>query len=220
MDVIGYSISGSNTTTSGCVSLAFLNAAAAEFSCRRPGGNSGPGSQHSQPCRFRLTGVAASTFDSSSLEPLNSPTVQVLRGQRYAREVASKPIVLAVAVKGAAAADADAALCISNTLDPARAAGQSRGVRAHASQFDKGVEVKRARGVGMVLVNLVPGSLDADMHSVPTVHVGDPKVKDVVAANPGLTANLKATDTEGAASRRPRSNSRPAVRRWHPTAIS
>jgi subtilisin family serine protease len=31
------------------------------------------------------------------------------------------------------------------------------------------------------------------------VHVADPKIKDVVAANPGMTASLKATDTTGAA---------------------
>ena len=95
--------------------------------------------------------------------------------------------------------DANAALCAPNTLDPAKTAGKivvcDRGV---VPRVDKSAEVKRAGGVGMVLVNLTPGSLDADLHSVPTVHVGDPKIKDVVAANPGMTASLKATDTTGA----------------------
>ncbi len=200
VDVINYSISGNNTTTVDAVSLAFLNAAAAGIFVAASGGNSGPGPSTVNHAGPWLTSVAASTFDSSL-----RGTVELSDGSKFSgasvmsEEVASKPIVLAVAVKAAAAADADAALCIPNTLDPAKTAGKivvcDRGL---IPRVDKSVEVKRAGGVGMVLVNLVPGSLDADMHSVPTVHVGDPKVKDVVAANPGLTANLKATDTTGA----------------------
>lgn len=200
VDVVNFSISGNNTTTIDAVSLAFLNAAAAGVFVATSAGNSGPGAgtvNHAGPW---LTTVAASTFDSSL-----RGTVELSNGAKFAgasvmsEEVAAKPIVLALAVKAATATDADAALCAPNALDPAKAAGKivvcDRGL---IPRVDKSVEVKRAGGVGMVLVNLTPGSLDADLHSVPTVHVGDPGVKDVVAANPGMTASLKATDTTGA----------------------
>jgi subtilisin family serine protease len=201
VDVLNYSISGNNNSTVDAVSLAFLNAAAAGVFVAASAGNSGPTAgtvNHAGPW---LTSVAASTFDSSL-----RGTAELSNGAKFAgasvmsEEVTAKPIVLALAVKAAAATDADAALCAPNALDPAKAAGKvvvcDRGIFPRTAKSD---EVKRAGGVGMVLVNVTPGSLDADVHSVPTVHVGDPKIKDVVAANPGMTASLKATDTTGAA---------------------
>jgi subtilisin family serine protease len=200
VDVLNYSISGNNTSTVDAVSLAFLNAAAAGVFVATSAGNSGPFASTVNHAGPWLTSVAASTFDNSL-----RGTAELSNGAKFAgasvmsTEVRSKPIVLAVTVKAAAAVDANAALCAPDTLDPAKAAGKivvcDRGVVPRVAKSD---EVKRAGGVGMVLVNLTPGSLDADLHSVPTVHVDDPKIKDVVTANPGLTASLKATDTTGA----------------------
>ena len=39
-------------------------------------------------------------------------------------------------------------------------------------RVDKSAAVQRADGAGMILANSGPGSLDADFHSVPTVHLG------------------------------------------------
>ena len=201
VDVINYSISGNTTTTTDPVSLAFLNAAAAGVFVAASGGNEGPVVSTVNHAGPWVTSVAASTFDSSL-----RGTVELSDGKKFAgasvmsEEVTAKPIVLALAVKAATAADADAALCVPNSLDPAKAAGKivvcDRGV---IPRVDKSAEVKRAGGVGMVLVNVLPGSLDTDMHSVPTVHVGDPAVKEAVAATAGLTANLRMEDTTGAA---------------------
>ena len=47
-----------------------------------------------------------------------------------------------------------------------------RGVNARVEKSD---EVKRAGGIGMVLVNLTESSLDADTHAVPTVHLNVPR---------------------------------------------
>ena len=56
----------------------------------------------------------------------------------------------------------------------------------------------------MILVNLSHSSLDADKHSVPTVHVNPPAteaIKAKVAANPALTVSLVNKDTTGTAAR-------------------
>ena len=53
----------------------------------------------------------------------------------------------------------------------------------------KSAEVKRAGGIGMVLTNTSPNSLDADFHSVPTVHVADTD-RAAVVADVGHTVTL------------------------------
>lgn len=201
VDVLNFSISGNNNSTTDAVSLAFLNAAAAGIFVAASAGNSGPTASTVNHAGPWVTSVAASTFDSSLLGTVELSNGGKFRGASVmSKGVDAKPIVLAVDVKAAAAPAADAALCAANTLDPAKVAGKivvcDRGVIA---RVDKSAEVKRAGGVGMVLVNLTPGSLDADLHAVPTVHTGNPKIKDMVAATPGMTASLKATDTTGTA---------------------
>ncbi len=80
-------------------------------------------------------------------------------------------------------------------LDPAKVAGKivvcDRGVTA---RVNKSLAVSQAGGVGMVLVNTSSNSLNADFHSVPTVHLAHtdrPAVK-VYAATPGATAAISA----------------------------
>ena len=105
------------------------------------------------------------------------------------------PIVTAVSAKLAAAADADASRCIDGTLDPAKAAGKivvcDRGVNA---RLDKSFEVKRAGGVGMVLANVSPNSLNGDYHAVPSTHVtntdGDAVKAYIASAGADATAKI------------------------------
>ena len=84
------------------------------------------------------------------------------------------PLVTSTSVKLASASDHDAALCFAGSLDPAKATGKvvqcDRGVNA---RIDKGFEVKRAGGVGIVMTNTGPNSLNGDYHPVPAVHVDD-----------------------------------------------
>ncbi|MEO6942958.1 MAG: S8 family serine peptidase, partial [Terrimesophilobacter sp.] len=94
-------------------------------------------------------------------------------------------------VKLAGAANAN--LCYANTLDPALTAGKivvcERGVIA---RVDKSAEVKRAGGIGMVLVNVTPSSVDLDNHTVPTIHL-DAQFHAALmayAAAPGATATF------------------------------
>lgn len=199
VDVLNYSISGNNNSTVDPVSMAFLNAAAAGVFVAASAGNSGPQASTVNHAGPWVTSVAASTHNNSL-----RGTVELSNGDKFAgasimsSEVKDKPIALAVDVKAATATDANAALCAPGTLDPAKTAGKivvcDRGI---VDRTAKSATVAQAGGVGMVLVNLTPSSLDVDLHSVPTVHLEDPAIKDVVKADPALTASLVSTDTTG-----------------------
>ena len=67
--------------------------------------------------------------------------------------------------------------------------------RGVVDRIVKSAEVERAGGIGMVLANLTPNTLDADLHSVPTVHV-DPPASTAITAY-AATAGATATLTEG-----------------------
>lgn len=200
VDVLNYSISGSTSSTTDPVALAFLNAASAGIFVANSAGNSGPTpSTVNHPAPW-VTSVAASTFPGDLIG-----TVVVSDGSKYrgatvmSGEVKDKQAV--VASDAAVAGAQDANLCKANTLDPAKVTGKvvvcDRGVIA---RVDKSVEVKRAGGVGMILVNLSPSSEDSDLHSVPTIHVNapeGPELKAKIAANPALTVSLIKGDLTG-----------------------
>ena len=95
----------------------------------------------------------------------------------------------------------DVRLCAPGSLDPAKATGKivvcDRGV---VDRVAKSTAVKQAGGVGMVLTNTTPGSLDADFHAVPTVHldeVAGAEVKAYVAATADAKAAFEIGDTTG-----------------------
>ncbi|MEV7646781.1 S8 family serine peptidase [Arthrobacter sp. NPDC089319] len=201
VDVLNYSISGNNNSVLDPVSVAFLSAAEVGIFVSASAGNAGPGPttvNHSAPW---VTTVAASTF-SNELQG----TVELSDGTKYRgtsimnREVPQTSLILSAEASAAGATADEAKLCYPGKLDPAKVEGKivvcDRGVNARA---DKSVAVKQAGGVGMVLVNVVPGSLDLDLHAVPTVHIADPSIKDKVAADPTLTAALRNKDTTGLA---------------------
>ena len=195
VDVINYSIGGtSESSVLDSVEQAFRVASNAGVFVANSAGNSGPGPStldHPSPW---LTTVAASTFRRAF------QAVELGNGARYvgASTTASittlTPLVTAKSVKLAAAADADASRCFAGTLDPAKAAGKivvcDRGVNA---RIDKSFEVKRAGGVGMVLANVSPNSLNGDYHAVPTTHITNVDGAAVKAyiASAGATATAK-----------------------------
>lgn len=86
------------------------------------------------------------------------------------------PARLVVGADAAAreATRADARACVPGSLDAARVRGRvvlcERGT---VGRVDKSAAVERADGVGMVLVNTGPGTRNADLHSVPTVHLDE-----------------------------------------------
>jgi subtilisin family serine protease len=200
VDVLNYSISGSTTTTTDPVALAFLSAASAGVFVAASAGNSGPTAStvnHGAPW---LTTVAASTFNYELQGTAEFSDGSKYRGASIMRNgVPASPVVLAA--NAAAAGATTPELCGPNTLDPAQVAGKivvcDRGV---VDRTAKSAEVLRGGGVGMILVNVTPSSTDADKHVIPTVHVDAPEsleLKAKVAANPNLTVALQPTDTTG-----------------------
>ncbi|MFC0622670.1 S8 family peptidase [Kribbella deserti] len=172
VDVINYSISGSGSTYVNATGLAFLRAARAGVFVSTSAGNTGPGVSTVGKTYPWVTTVANGTHDRDVKNTVTLGNGKVYTGAGISSGTANAPIALSKDVKLATATDGDATLCLPNTLDPAKAAGKivvcDRGVSA---RVDKSLQVKNAGGIGMVLVNPAASSLDADMHSVPTVHL-------------------------------------------------
>ncbi len=197
VDVINFSIGGgAATSTVSSTDQAFLGAAAAGIFVAASAGNSGPGASTLDNAAPWITTVAASTI------PTWEATVQLGNGASYAGASVTVDRTGAPALTGslvtatsvAVAGTATPALCLPGGLDPALAAGKivlcDRGVIA---RVDKSAEVMRAGGIGMVLVNVTPSSLDLDAHSVPTVHLNAQYYSAIsaYAATPGAIATFQ-----------------------------
>jgi len=172
VDVINYSVSGSQTNLLDSVELAFFNASAAGVFVAASAGNSGPGNQVAHPSPW-LTTVAASTHDRSMVADLGLGDGSSYTGASFnGTALPAAPMVLSNTIAAAGVPVNNANLCYLNSLDPAKAAGKvvvcDRGTNART---EKSAEVKRVGGVGMVLINPSANTLVADFHSVPTVHL-------------------------------------------------
>ncbi|HEY9307170.1 MAG TPA: S8 family serine peptidase [Microbacterium sp.] len=211
VDVINYSIGGgSATSVLQADDVAFLNAAAAGVFVSVSAGNDGPDAATADHASPWYTTVAASTI------PTYEGTVQWNGQQAVGASVTvfSQPegkvsgnVVYAGEAALAGAAPNEAALCFLGTLDPAKVAGKivvcDRGTNA---RVEKSQAVGEAGGIGMVLVNVTPGSLDNDFHSVPTVHI-DAQYRDALLAyvkgNPAATVTLVGDNVTGVATPTP-----------------
>jgi subtilisin family serine protease len=203
VDVINYSISGTSTDFLDPVEVSYLFAAQAGIFVSESAGNSGPAvSTVAHPSPWTTT-VAAGTHDRAINGSVTLGNGATYFGASIATAVGPKPVILSsnAAVTGAVADEAR--LCFSagsaghpTPLDPAKVAGKivvcDRGVNART---DKSLAVKNAGGVGMILVNTSPNSLNADFHVVPTVHLSDTDgvlVKAYVTGTASPTATINA----------------------------
>jgi len=190
VDVINYSISGSTTLMNTSVGISFLFAADAGVFVAASAGNNGPGAStvaHNNPW---LTTVAAGTHDR-----YYAGTVTLGNGSTYdGASIDSRGAGPADLVY---AGDAGDALCAIGSLDPAAVTGKivvcDRGIYA---RVDKSYAVMEAGGIGMVLANVAPSSINADLHYVPTVHVDE--VAGAAIRAYAQTAGATATLTGGA----------------------
>ncbi|WP_162606573.1 S8 family serine peptidase [Jiangella asiatica] len=201
VDVINYSVSGTTGNLLDPVEIAFMNAADAGIFVAASAGNSGPAAgtvAHPSPW---ITTVAAGTHDR---DPVGSATLG--DGSRYsgaslaATAAGPAPLVDSATV---GLPDADPTLvaqcyaAVDNggvpVLDPASVAGKivlcDRGV---TPRVNKSRAVAEAGGIGMILVNTDENSLNADFHSVPTVHLAetDRAALKAYAATEGATATV------------------------------
>ena len=117
----------------------------------------------------------------------------------------------------------DARLCVPGSLDAAKVGGRIvLCARGGVGRTDKSLAVQQADGVGMVLANQVHGSLDPDLHAVPTVHVDAeagrrPRALAVPApARPGHPAARAASTRRPPRVRRLVTRAATRARRRHP----
>ncbi len=195
VDVINYSIGGGSAqTTYSATDDAFLGAASAGIFVAASAGNDGPGASTLDNASPWITTVAAATI------PSYEATATLGDGQAFAgasitvdMDPAAEPLTgplvnsTAVAVEGA-----DAAKCAPGSLTEAAAGKIIVCERGVYDRVAKSAEVARVGGIGMILVNVTPGSIDTDFHSVPTVHL-DSTYHDAVvayAATEGATATF------------------------------
>jgi hypothetical protein len=200
VDVINYSISGTQTNFLDPVQVAFLYAADAGVFVACSAGNNGPTTgtvAHPGPW---LTTVAAGTHNRNGEGSVTLGNGTTYNGASVATAVGPAPLVDSTAAGFSGADPTKVALCyaaIDNggtpVLDPAKVAGKivvcDRGVTA---RVNKSLAIAEAGGVGMLLLNTSPSSLNADFHFVPTVHLADTDraAVKVYAATAGATATI------------------------------
>jgi subtilisin family serine protease len=205
VDVINFSVSGSLTSTADPVEVAFLFAADAGIFVSAAAGNEGPGAStvnHPSPW---LTTVAAGTHDRLFQASVTLGNGATYTGAGVGAAVLSSPLIRSGSAGLPAATPSSVRLCFSKEwdpthpegfLDPTKVAGKivvcDRGTN---DRVDKSKAVKEAGGVGMILANTSPNTLNFDFHSVPTVHVSDTDgaaIKSYIAATKHPTAALGA----------------------------
>jgi subtilisin family serine protease len=203
VDVINYSVGPSSppNTFLSPEQVSFLFAADAGVFVSAAAGNAGPGAGTVTNPGPWITTAAAGTHNRSLLATVTLGNGSVKTGASAAvSAVGPAPIINSTAA-GLAGADPNAVrLCFSAAdnggapvLDPAIVTGKivvcERGTNARVA---KSLAVQQAGGVGMVLVNTNVNSLNADFHSVPTVHlaVTDRAAVETYAATAGATATI------------------------------
>ena len=200
VDVINYSISGTSTNFLDPVEIAFLFAADAGVFVAASAGNSGPvGSTVAHPSPW-ITTVAAGTHNRDGVGSATLGNGVTYSGSSVAVAVPSAPLINASAAGLPGVSATAAARCFAAednlgkpALDPAKIAGKivvcDRGTNA---RVNKSFAVAEAGGVGMIMVNVSPNSINADLHFVPTVHlpVTDRAAIKAYAAGAGATAAI------------------------------
>jgi subtilisin family serine protease len=200
VDVINFSVSGSQTNFRDPVEIAFLFAADAGIFVAASAGNSGPTTStvaHPGPW---LTTVAAGTHNRDVQGSVTLGNATTYSGASVATAVGPAPLIDAQAAGRAGADPVALRLCFAAedngdvaVLDPAKVAGRivvcDRGV---TDRTGKSKAVQEAGGVGMILANTSSNSLNADFHFVPTVHVlnTDRDAIKAYAATAGATATI------------------------------
>ncbi|GAA4379835.1 hypothetical protein GCM10023146_39510 [Nocardioides caricicola] len=215
VDVINYSIgsTGGGDAFTDASNLAFMNASIAGVFVATSAGNDGPDATTVGNNGPWMTTTAASTSYNYQ------GGVVLGNGEKYVgamvsdKAVPTSPFVYAADVE--VAESEDDGLCGPDSLDPAKVEGTivacDRGVY---DRIAKSAEVARAGGVGMVLLNTSDNSIDADFHSVPTVHLNVPDADEVYAyvtedenptarINPNLADDTPVPQIAGFSSRGP-----------------
>jgi subtilisin family serine protease len=213
VDVINYSVGPSSppNTFLAPEQVAFLFAADAGVFVSAAAGNAGPTVGSVTNPGPWITTVAAGTHNRNGVGSVTLGNGATYNGASLAAPVGPVSVVLATAsgLSGAdpnalrqcfSDADMDPSNGVQPVLDPAKVANKivvcERGGALPANaRVDKSLAVQNAGGVGVVIYNVVAGaSLNADFHSIPTVHINNTDGAAVVAyvtgAGAGATAKI------------------------------
>jgi subtilisin family serine protease len=227
VDVINYSFSGTLTNYLDAVEVAYLFAARDGVFVSTSAGNSGPTSQTVAHISPWLASVAAGTHNRNGVSTLTLGNAATYPGGSMTNGISGN-VVLATASGLAGANPNLVRQCFSDdgaghaVLDPAKINGKivvcERGGAAPANaRVDKSVAVKNGGGVGVIVANVVAGaSVNADLHSLPAIHV-DSAAGSAIAAyvtsagasataswpNATIVLNAPAPDVAGFSSRGP-----------------
>ncbi len=176
VDVINFSISGTQLFFNDPIEMAFLNASTAGVFVAASAGNSGPGNEvaHMSPW---LATVGASTHDRSQGGYLTLGNTAVYSGgSTNFFGVVNGNMVPSTAVAAAGQATG-AVTCAANSLDPALAAGRiivcDVSSNTAATRLASSAEVQRAGGLGAVLTNTASATIANDAHTLPTIHISN-----------------------------------------------
>jgi len=194
VDVINYSISGAQDTVVDAVEFAFEGAAEAGVFVATSAGNDGPDASTVGKNAPWETTVAASTHFAAENTVVLGNGKKVVGASIAGEGVPESPLVSSADAAVEGGVDAD--LCGPDSLDPDVVEGAIVVcLRGNYDRVAKSAEVARAGGVGMILANPSPNSLDADFHSVPTVHIDEKAAAKVFAyleeAGDDATAEIK-----------------------------
>ena len=175
VDVLSLSVGGPAEIDT--VERALLGAAEAGVVVTAAAGNGGEGSlaAHPSPWVTTVGGTTGDLREGRVVVPASLRTKRVadLSGAMLSRRnVGPAPVVRGVDAAADAEPRRDARVCAPGSLDAATVAGAIVVCeRGQVGRVDKSRAVSLADGVGMVLVNQARGSVDLDVHSVPTVHL-------------------------------------------------
>jgi hypothetical protein len=171
VDVLNVSVAGTDARdpAEDTVQRALLGAAEADIVVVAAAGNGRGDVAYASPW---VTTVGAATGDVRR-GLVDRPGAAGLPGVMVSdRSVGPARLVVGADVGAAGSSPRTARLCEPGSLDAAAVAGNIvLCERGSVARTDKSLAVRQADGVGMVLANRLPGSLDPDLHAVPTVHV-------------------------------------------------
>jgi subtilisin family serine protease len=205
VDVINFSVGGTQNNYVDPVETAYLNATAAGVVVVAAAGNDGPTANtvsHIGP--WMLTAASGNTDRNAGggdFTAGNGTVYSGFSGNYWG--VTTGTLVLSSTIPAAGQTVANATICAANSLDATLAAGKivvcDRGTNNSTTRLAEGAEVKRAGGIGMVLLNPDASTPVADAQTIPTVQLAN----TLRAAVQAYAATPSATGTIGMAYNRP-----------------
>jgi len=171
VDVLSLSVGGPPEIDT--VERALLGAAEAGIVVTAAAGNAGSKQYSAHPSPW-VTTVGAATGQRRTGRIVVTGGPRLEGAMVSSRAVGPARLVPAARAAAHGATRGEARVCTPGSLDARRVEGAVvLCERGRVGRVDKSRAVRLADGVGMVLVNVAPGDVATDFHSVPTVHLAE-----------------------------------------------